>query len=375
MISPALIKILKHSKDRGKFLIKPLSPGFGITLGNSLRRVLISYLEGYAIYYIMINGVKHEFSYIDGVIENLTEIILNLKQIRFKLKSISIISKSKSKSKSKSYYYVLKNYYVCSYYYYYYYYYNKKIPEHFTIFLTKKKSKITAGDLCGSITCFEVLNPKLLILKKELDTNLRITLGIKKGVGYVPVEKNKYFKKKIGKIPIDTIFSPIRNVIFKVETCEVNNCYDYDSLILDIHTDGSITPKNALKKASSILIQHFTLFLFFNGNGKKTELKIPRKYTDYKERIYLQKLLNGLKFAKIKTWADLVKVKNFGIINKTMKKLGLGLGLGLGLDYGLDFSKYQMKISKKKKRIKNFREKMRKIIKLRNVIKRRKMTK
>ncbi|MGX7592219.1 DNA-directed RNA polymerase subunit alpha [Candidatus Karelsulcia muelleri] len=340
MISPAQIKILKHSKNRGKFLIKPLSTGFGITLGNSLRRVLISYLEGYAIYYIMINGVKHEFSYIDGVIENLTEIILNLKQIRLKLKS-------------KSY---------------------KNIPEHFTIFLTKKKSKITAGDLCGSITCFEVLNPKLLILNKELDTNLKITLGIKKGVGYVPVETNKYLKKKIGKIPIDTIFSPIRNVIFKVETCEVNNSYDYDSLILDIRTDGSITPKNALKKASSILIQHFTLF--FNGifNGKKTELKIPRKYTDSKERIkylYMQKLLNGLKFAKIKTWADLVKVNNFGIINKTMKKLGL--------DYGLDLSKYlskyQMKISKKKKRIKNFREKMRQIIKLRNVIKRRKMTK
>ncbi|MGX7593330.1 DNA-directed RNA polymerase subunit alpha [Candidatus Karelsulcia muelleri] len=335
MISPAQIKILKHSKKKGKFLIKPLSTGFGITIGNSLRRVLISYLEGYAIYYIMINGVKHEFSYIDGVIENLTEIILNLKQIRLKLKS--------------------KRY--------------KPIPEHFTIFLTKKKSQITAGDICGSISCFEVLNPKLLILNKELDTNLKITLGIKKGVGYVPVEKNKYFKKKIGKIPIDTIFSPIRNVIFKVETCEVNNFYDYDSLIIDIRTDGSITPKNALKKASSILIQHFTLF--FNGNGKKTELKtelkilkIPRKYTDYKERIkylYIQKLLNGLKFAKIQNWADLVKVNNFGIINKTMKQLGL--------------DKYQMNLYKKKKRIKNFREKMRQIIKLRNVIKRRKMTK
>ncbi|MGX7591078.1 DNA-directed RNA polymerase subunit alpha [Candidatus Karelsulcia muelleri] len=324
MISPAQIKILKHSKNRGKFLIKPLSTGFGITIGNSLRRVLISYLEGYAIYYIMINGGKHEFSYIDGVIENITEIILNLKQIRLKLKS-------------KIY---------------------KKIPEHFTIFLTKKKSKITAGDICGSITCFKVLNPNLLILNKELDTNLKITLGIKKGVGYVPVN-SKYFK--IGKkIPIDTIFSPIRNVIFKVETCEVNNSYDYDSLIIDIRTDGSITPKNALKKASSILIQHFTLFF----NGKKTELKIPRKSTDYKERIkylFMQKLLNGLKFAKIKTWADLVKVNNFGIINKTMKKLGL--------------DKYQMKIYNKKKRIKNFREKMRKIIKLRNVIKRRKMTK
>ncbi|MGX7590223.1 DNA-directed RNA polymerase subunit alpha [Candidatus Karelsulcia muelleri] len=328
MISPAQIKILKHSQNRGKFLIKPLSTGFGITIGNSLRRVLISYLEGYAIYYIMINGVKHEFSYIDGVIENITEIILNLKQIRLKLTSKS----------------------------------SKQIPEHFTIFLNQKKSQITAGDICGSITCFEVLNPKLLILTKELDTNLKITLGIKKGVGYVPVEKKKYLKQKIGKIPIDTIFSPIRNVSFQVETCEVNNIYEYDSLIIDIRTDGSITPKNALKKASSILIQHFTLFF----HGKNTELKIPRKYTDYKERIkylYMQKLLNGLKLAKIKTWADLVKVNNFnfGIINKTMKQLGL--------------DKYQMKISKKKKRIKNFREKMRQIIKLRNVIKRRKMTK
>ncbi|UOQ38226.1 DNA-directed RNA polymerase subunit alpha [Candidatus Karelsulcia muelleri] len=340
MISPAQIKILTNSKNRGKFLIKPLSTGFGITLGNSLRRVLISYLEGYAIYYIMINGVKHEFSYIDGVIENLTEIILNLKQIRFKLKS-------------KIY---------------------KKIPEQFTIFLTKKKSKITAGDLCGSITCFEVLNPNLLILNKELDTNLKITLGIKKGVGYIPVEKKK---NKIGKIPIDTIFSPIINVSLKVETCEVNNCYEYDSLIIDIRTDGSITPKKALKKASSILIQHFTLFF----NGKKTELKLPIKYTDYKERIkylYMQKLLNCLKFAKIKTWADLVKVKNLGLAYDSESEYNFG-NFGGG-DYGLDLSKYQIskyqiKISNKKKRIKNFREKMRKIVKLRNVIKRRKMTK
>ncbi|MGX7590931.1 DNA-directed RNA polymerase subunit alpha [Candidatus Karelsulcia muelleri] len=327
MISPAQIKILKHSKNRGKFLIKPLSTGFGITLGNSLRRVLISDLEGYAIYYIMINGVKHEFSYIDGVIENLTEIILNLKQIRFKLKS-------------KIY---------------------NKIPEHFTIFLTKKNYQITAGDLCGSITCFKVLNPNLLILNKELDANLKITLGIKKGVGYVPVEKQK---NKIGKIPIDTIFSPIINVRLKVETCEVNNLYDYDSLIIDIRTDGSITPKKALKKASSILIQHFTLFF----NGKKTELKIPIKYTDYKERIkylYMQKLLNCLKFAKIKTWADLGK-------GKKMKMKNLGLDYDFG---GLDLSKYKMKIYNKKKRIKNFRDKMRKIVKLRNVIKRRKMTK
>ncbi|WP_204098319.1 DNA-directed RNA polymerase subunit alpha [Candidatus Karelsulcia muelleri] len=322
MISPAQIKILKHSKNRGKFLIKPLSPGFGITLGNSLRRVLISDLEGYAIYYIMINGVKHEFSYIDGVIENLTEIILNLKQIRFKLKS-------------KMY---------------------NKIPEHFTIFLTKKQSQITAGDLCGSITCLKVLNPNLLILNKELDANLKLTLGIKKGVGYVPVEKPP---TKIGKIPIDTIFSPIINVRFKVETCEVNNLYSSDSLILDIRTDGSITPNKALKTAASILVQHFTLFF----NGKKTELKLPIKYTAYKARIkyfYMQKLFKCLKFAKIKTWADLVKMKpsdydyNYG--------------------GGLDLSKYNIKISNKKKRIKTFREKMRKIVKLRNLIKRRKLT-
>ncbi|MGX7591508.1 DNA-directed RNA polymerase subunit alpha [Candidatus Karelsulcia muelleri] len=326
MISPAQIKILKHSKNRGKFLIKPLSTGFGITLGNSLRRVLISDLEGYAIYYIMINGVKHEFSYIDGVIENLTEIILNLKQIRFKLKS-------------KIY---------------------NKIPEHFTIFLTKKKSQITAGDLCGSITCLEVLNPNLLILNKELDANLKITLGIKKGVGYVPVEKQQH---KIGKIPIDTIFSPIINVRFKVETCEVNNLYSSDSLIIDIRTDGSITPNKALKKASSILIQHFTLFF----NGKKTELKLPIKYTAYKARIkyfYMQKLLKCLKFAKMKTWADLVKMKPYDYDSNYR-----------GGDYGLDLSKYQMKIYNKKNRIKNFREKMRKIVKLRNVIKRRKLTK
>ncbi|MGX7590794.1 DNA-directed RNA polymerase subunit alpha [Candidatus Karelsulcia muelleri] len=343
MISPAQIKILKHSKNRGKFLIKPLSPGFGITLGNSLRRVLISDLEGYAIYYIMINGVKHEFSYLDGVIENLNEIILNVKQIRFKLKS-------------KIY---------------------TKIPEHFTIFLKQKKSQITAGDLCGSITCFEVLNPNLLILNKELDTNLKLTLGIKKGVGYVPVEKQK---NKIGKIPIDTIFSPIINVRLKVETCEVNevnegnNLYSYDSLIIDIRTDGSITPKNALKKASSILIQHFTLF--FNG----TELKIPIKYTAYKKRLkyfYMQKLLNCLKFAKMKTWADLVKfkkmkLKNLGLYSESQTQTDTDYGGG---DYGLDLSKYQFNIYKKKNRIKSFREKMRKIVKLRNLIKRRKRNK
>ncbi|MGX6961069.1 MAG: DNA-directed RNA polymerase subunit alpha, partial [Candidatus Karelsulcia muelleri] len=244
IISPAKIKILTNSKNRGKFLIKPLSPGFGITIGNSLRRVLISYLEGYAIASIRIHGVTHEFAYIDGVRENLTEIILNLKKIRFKLKS-------------KSY---------------------KQIPKHYTIFLKTKKEQITAGDLCGSITYFEVLNPNLLILNKELDTNLNLTLGLKKGVGYVPVEPNKYFKKKRGQIPIDTIFSPIINVRFKVETCEVQNSYEYDSLMLEISTDGSITPKNALKKASSILIQHFTLF--FNGKKKETN-SLKQKYNDY----------------------------------------------------------------------------------------------
>ncbi|MGX7593045.1 DNA-directed RNA polymerase subunit alpha [Candidatus Karelsulcia muelleri] len=368
IISPYNIKVLKTSKKIGKFLIKPLSPGFGITLGNALRRVLISYLEGYAIYYIMINGVKHEFSYIDGVIENITEIILNLKKIRFNLKS---------KSYNKTY---------------------KNIPTHYTIFLKTKKEQITAGDLCGSLTYFEVLNPKLVLLNKELDTNLNITIGLKKGVGYVPVEKNKHFHNKRGKIPIDTIFSPIINVRFKVEPCEVHNSYDYESLILEILTDGSINPKTALKKASSILIQHFTFFFNSTTPGKKKTTKYNDSL-DYKERIqvlFLQKVLNSnfsdnlheisvrtlncLKVAKIRTWADLVKfkpsdllkVRNFGIksfdeLNKTMKKLGLY--------YGMDLSKYKIKIYNKKKRIINFREKMRKIVKLRNILKLRKMSK
>ncbi|WDR79114.1 DNA-directed RNA polymerase subunit alpha [Candidatus Karelsulcia muelleri] len=363
IISPAQIKVLKNSNNIGKFLIKPLSPGFGITIGNALRRVLISYLEGYAIYYIMINGIKHEFSYVDGVIENITEIILNLKKIRFKLKSKRVGSNN--------------------------------IPKHYTIFFKTKKEQITAGDLCGSLTYFEVLNPKLLILKKELDTNLNITIGIKKGVGYVPVEKNKYFQKKRGKIPIDTIFSPIINVRFKVENCEVHNSYEYDSLILEIITDGSITPQNAFKKASSILIQHFTLFFNGKNNGKKK----ATNSLDSKERIqvlYMQKVLNSklsenvndlsvrtlncLKFAKIRTWADLVKfktsdllkVRNFGMksfdeLNKKMKKLGLS--------YGMDLSKYKIKIYNKKQRIINFREKMRQIVKLRNILKLRKMMK
>ncbi|MGX7592356.1 DNA-directed RNA polymerase subunit alpha [Candidatus Karelsulcia muelleri] len=339
IIYPTKIKLLTttNSKNRGKFLIKPLSPGFGITLGNSLRRVLISYLEGYAIYYIMINGVKHEFSYIDGVIENINEIILNLKQIRFKLKrKIS-----------------------------------HNIPEHFTIFLTKKKAKITAGDLCGSITFFEVLNPKLLILTKELDTNLNITLGIKKGIGYVPVEKNKYLKKKIGKIPIDTIFSPIRNVRFKVENCEFHNSFETESLIIEIRTDGSITPTNAFKKASSLLRQHFTF------NYKKKDISdIDADYDT--EDISATVIKTWAELVKVKTWAELVKVKkkgrNFFLqslyeLNKRIKTLALDLG------YWMDLSKYQMKIYNKKKRIRKFREKMRKIVKLRNVLKRRKKIK
>ncbi|MGX7593471.1 DNA-directed RNA polymerase subunit alpha [Candidatus Karelsulcia muelleri] len=336
IISPAQIKILTNYNHRGKFLIKPLSPGFGITLGNSLRRVLISYLEGYAIYYIMINGVKHELSYLDGVIENITEIILNLKQIRFKLTSQR----------------------------------SHQLPEHFTICLKKKQDKLTAGDLCGSITCFEVLNPNLLILTKDLDTNLNITLGIKKGIGYVPVEQTKYLKKKIGKIPMDTIFSPIRNVRFKVETGEVNNSLESESLIIEICTDGSITPTNALKKASSILSQHLTLF--FNGKAK---------YEDYDMD---PEDLNGTDLSVIKTWADLVKVKTWGDLVKVKKrnvgiksldelnKLIKTLGLELGLDDFMALSKSQIKIYNKNKRIIKFREKMRKIGKLRNVIKRRK---
>ncbi|MGX7592765.1 DNA-directed RNA polymerase subunit alpha [Candidatus Karelsulcia muelleri] len=380
ILSPAKIKVLTHSKTRGKFLIKPLSHGFGITIGNSLRRVLISSLEGYAIYYIILNGVTHELSSIDGVRDNITEIIFNLKQIRFKLKSKM----------------------------------DNQIPKHYTIMLTTKKEHITAGDLCGSITYFEVLNPNLLILTKELDTNLNITLGIKKGVGYVPVENHKKHKKKRpletiprGKIHMDTIFSPIRNVRFKVDNCEVHNSYEFDMLIIEISTDGSITPQNAFKKASSILRQHFTLFV----NGKTNSLNPKDTYKPSKaylssqdqykaqERIqvvYMHKVLKskfsehgpyisvrtlkGLKFAQLKTWADLVKfnpsdllkVRNFGIksfyeLNNKMKTLGLY--------YGMDLSKYNLKcyISKdnikgykKNKSIITFREQMRQIVKLIN---------
>jgi DNA-directed RNA polymerase subunit alpha len=216
--------IMIESGDRyGKFEFRPLEPGYGITIGNALRRILLSSLEGYAITTVKIDGVDHEFSTIKGIIEDVTEIILNLKQIRFK-RDIEDIETEK---------------------------------VNITI---GGQEEFTAGDINKFMTGFRVLNPKLVICRMEPDVKLHMELTISKGRGYIPAVENKPAEAEFGVIPIDSIYTPITKVKYSVENFRVEQKTDYEKLVLEIATDGSIQPKDALKEAAKILIYHFLLF-------------------------------------------------------------------------------------------------------------------
>ena len=220
---PDKVIMLENTATFGKFEFRPLEPGFGTTIGNALRRILLSSLEGFAINTIKIAGVEHEFASVPGVRDDVTNIILNLKQVRF-----------------------------------------KQLVEEFEtekVTLTVSNTEVfKAGDINKELTGFEVLNPELVICHLDSKATMQIELTINKGRGYVPADENREFCPDVHTIPIDSIYTPIRNVKYSVEPYRVEQKTDYDKLVLEITTDGSIQPKEALKEAAKILIHHFMLF-------------------------------------------------------------------------------------------------------------------
>ena len=315
--------IMLESDDRsGKFEFRPLEPGYGITIGNALRRILLSSLEGFAITSVKIDGVDHEFSTIKGVVEDVTEIVLNIKKIRFKRQ----VEDAES--------------------------------EKFSIKINGK-DQLTAGDLNSSLSNFQVLNPDVVICNMEPAVTLGIEFTIEKGRGYVGAEENKGLNPLIGMIAVDSIFTPIENVKFFVEDYRVEQKTDYEKLVLDIITDGSISPKEALKEAARILILHFMLF-----SDEKITLDTEEKAAseEFDETsLHMRQLLktklvdldlsvralNCLKAADVDTLADLVslnkhdllKFRNFG--KKSLTELE-ELIKAKNLSFGMNLSKYKL---------------------------------
>ena len=315
--------IVVSSDDRtGVFEFRPLEPGYGITVGNALRRILLSSLEGYAITSIKMSGVDHEFSTIKGVVEDVTEIILNLKQVRFK-------SQIEGETKEK---------------------------VNVTV---NGKDKFTAGDIAKFTNSFQVLNPDLVICHMEGNVKLSIELTIDKGRGYVPSEENKPAGQvAVGTIFTDSIFTPIRNVKYSVENYRVEQKTDYEKLIMEVTTDGSINPKDALRDASHILIEHFALFSDENKLKFESKEKGPVEELDettvQMRSILSMKLvdldlsvraLNCLKAADVETLGDLVsynksdllKFRNFG--KKSLTELE-ELVRAKNLTFGMNVGKY-----------------------------------
>ncbi len=315
--------IMLDADDRyGKFEFRPLEPGYGITVGNALRRILLSSLEGYAITNIKIDGVEHEFSTITGVIEDLTEIILNLKQVRFK-KQIDDVNDEK------------------------------------IIVTIAGQDDFKAGDLQRFLSGFKVLNPELVICRMEPDVKFQMELTINKGRGYVPADENKPAEAEFGLIAVDSIYTPIKNVRYNIENYRVEQKTDYEKLVFEIETDGSIHPKEALKEAAKILIYHFMLF-----SDEKITLDTEDKFANEEfdeEVLHMRQLLkaklvdldlsvralNCLKAAEVETLGDLVKFnkndllkfRNFG--KKSLTELE-ELLVNMNLTFGMDTSKYKL---------------------------------
>lgn len=315
--------IMVESNDKfGKFEFRPLEPGYGITIGNALRRILLSSLEGYAITTVKIESVDHEFATVKGVMEDVTEIILNLKQIRFKREGEDFDS------------------------------------EKVSITLTGQE-KFTAGDINKFMTGFRVLNPELVICRMEADVKLQMEISINKGRGYIPSTENRSADAEFGLIPIDSIFTPIRNVKYTVENYRVEQKTDYEKLVIEISTDGSIFPKDALKEAAKILIYHFMLF-----SDEKITIDSDEKFANEEfdeEVLHMRQLLktklvdmdlsvralNCLKAADVETLGelvtynrnDLLKFRNFG--KKSLTELDDLLN-AMNLTFGMDISKYKL---------------------------------
>ena len=302
----------------GKFEFRPLEPGFGITVGNALRRILLSSLEGYAINTVRIDGVEHEFASVPGVKEDVTNIILNLKQVRFK----QVVEEFE----------------------------NEKVT-----ITVENAAELRAGDFNKYLTGFEVLNPELVICHLDAKATMKMEISINKGRGYVPSEENRDFCTDVNVLPIDSIYTPIRNVKYAVENFRVEQKTDYEKLVLEITTDGSIHPKDALKEAAKILIYHFMLFSDEKITLENSDLDSNEEFDE--EVLHMRQLLktklvdmdlsvralNCLKAADVETLGDLVqynktdllKFRNFG--KKSLTELddlleSLNLSFGTELD-------------------------------------------
>jgi len=319
---PDKVIMIQSDTHEGQFEFRPLEPGYGITIGNALRRILLSSLEGYAIASIKVEGVDHEFSTLKGVIEDMTEIILNLKQVRFKRQI--------------------------------------EDTDNETIMVSiSGQDKFTAGDIGKYATAFQVLNPELLICNMDPSVKLNMQITVIKGRGYVPAEENKLTNAPFGTIFIDSIFTPIKNVKFGVENFRVEQKTDYEKLILEIKTDGSINPKDALQESAKILIHHFMLF---SDERITLDSEIKSETEEFDESsLHMRQLLktrlvdmdlsvralNCLKAADVDTLGelvsynknDLLKFRNFG--KKSLTELE-ELVDSKGLHFGMNVAKYKL---------------------------------
>ena len=319
---PDKVIMIDSTDFKGKFEFRPLEPGYGLTIGNALRRVLLSSLEGYAITSVRIEGVEHEFSTISGVVEDVTEIILNLKQVRFK-RQIEDVD-------------------------------NESVSISFT-----GKDQLTAGDFQKYISGFQVLNPDLVICNLDGKITINMEISIEKGRGYVPAEENRKPNAPFGTIYTDSIYTPVKNVKYAIENYRVEQKTDYEKLVFDIVTDGSIHPKDALTEAAKTLIHHFMLFSDERITLEADEIAQTESYDE--ESLHMRQLLktklvdmdlsvralNCLKAAEVDTLCDLVsynkndlmKFRNFG--KKSLTELE-ELVQVKGLTFGMDLSKYKL---------------------------------
>lgn len=319
---PDKVHVISTSENLGQFEFRPLEPGFGLTVGNAMRRVLLNSLEGFAFTSVRITGVEHEFSTIKGVVEDVTEMVLNLKQVRFKRQIEGMEGET------------------------------VKV-------VISGKDAFKAGDLSAFLTNFQILNPDLVICNLDASIKLEMEFTIEKGRGYVPAEENKKLEANLGTIFMDSIYTPMKNVSFEVENFRVEQKTDFEKLILNIETDGSITPVDALTESAHILIQHF---LLFTDERMLAETEVAVEVEAYDDEVLeMRKLLlrpltelelsvralNCLKAAEVElvsdlvsyTKQDLMKFRNFG--KKSLTELE-ELVVRLGLTFGMDMIKYKL---------------------------------
>ena len=319
---PEEVIMVEGTDTKGIFEFRPLEPGFGITIGNALRRILLSSLEGFAISSIRIEGVAHEFASIDGVLEDVADMVLNFKKVRLK----QLVATENHEKVS------------------------------FTI---SGQEEFVAGDINKFLNSFQVLNPELVICHLEPTVTLNMELTINKGRGYVPADENKVVGAPVDTIAIDSIYTPIRNVSFKVDNWRVDQKTDYDKLVIEIDTDGSINPKDALKEAAKILIYHFMLFSDENITLVPDEKTVSEDFDEgslHIRQLLKTKLvdldlsvraLNCLKAAEVETLGelvaynrnDLLKFRNVG--KKSLTELD-ELVKSRGLEFGMNVSKYKL---------------------------------